>query len=85
VFGDMRFIGDYYKPDLSLLPIGGHFTMDPVHAAYAIKTLLKSKLVVPIHYGTFPPLKGTPAELKTALGETSTKVVVMTPGETRTF
>ena len=85
VFGDMKFIGDYYAPDLSLLPIGGHFTMDPVHAAYAIKTLLNSKTVVPMHYGTFPPLKGTPAQLQKALGGHSAKVVVMQPGDSRTF
>ena len=60
VFADMAFIGSYYKPDLALLPIGGHFTMDPTHAAYAVKELLKTKQVVPMHYGTFPPLKGTP-------------------------
>jgi L-ascorbate metabolism protein UlaG (beta-lactamase superfamily) len=85
VFGDMKFIGEYYAPDLSLLPIGGHFTMDPTHAAYAVKNLLKSKTVVPMHYGTFPPLKGTPEQLIKALGDTSAKVVVMQPGESRKF
>lgn len=85
VFGDMAFIGDYYAPDLTLLPIGGHYTLDPQHAAYAVKNLLKSKTVVPIHYGTFPPLTGTPEQFKEALGETTTDVIVMTPGETRSF
>ena len=85
VFADMKFIREYYKPDLALLPIGGHFTMDPVHAAYATRELLKTPTVVPMHYGTFPPLKGTPAQFKEALGKTSTKVVVMKPGETRKF
>ncbi|MCB1890408.1 MAG: metal-dependent hydrolase [Rhodocyclaceae bacterium] len=85
VFADMKFIGEYYKPDLELLPIGGHFTMDPVHAAYAVKNLLRSKKVVPIHYGTFPPLKGTPEAFKAALGESSTEVVVMTPGDVLNF
>jgi len=85
VFADMKFIGEYYNPDLALLPIGGHFTMDPAHAAYAVKNLLKTKTVVPIHYGTFPPLKGTPAQFKAALGSADTNVVVMQPGETRTF
>lgn len=85
VFGDMKFIGEYYKPDLALLPIGGHFTMDPKHAAYAVNKLLKTPMVVPIHYGTFKPLKGTPAEFKAALGNSATKVVVMQPGETRKF
>lgn len=85
VFSDMKFIGDYYKPDLALLPIGGHFTMDPTHAAYATRTMLKPKHVVPMHYGTFPPLKGTPEEFKKALGKTRTKVHAMQPGDTLTF
>ena len=85
VFGDMKFIGEYYKPDLALLPIGGNFTMDPVHAAYAIKNLLKPKHVVPMHYGTHKLLTGTPEQLKKALGRTNTTLTVMQPGETRRF
>ena len=85
VFGDMAFIGSYYRPDLALLPIGGHFTMDPAHAAYAVRELLKVGKVVPMHYGTFPPLKGTPADFKAALGDAKTEVVVMEPGDSRTF
>ncbi len=85
VFGDMKFIGEFYDPDLSLLPIGGHFTMDPVHAAYAVKNLLKSRTVIPIHYGTFAPLKGTPEQFKKALGPSTTKIIVMNPGDTRKF
>lgn len=85
VFGDMQFIGAYYKPDLALLPIGGHFTMDPEHAAYAVRHLLKVKKVIPMHYGTFPPLKGTPEQFKQALGDFETQVIVMQPGETKQF
>lgn len=85
VFADMAFIGSYYKPDLALLPIGGHFTMDPVHAAYAVRNLLKTKTIMPMHYGTFPPLKGTPEEFKAALGDFQADVVVMQPGESRKF
>ncbi len=85
VFADMAFIGSYYQPDLALLPIGGHFTMDPAHAAYAVKNLLKTKTVIPIHYGTFPPLKGTPEQFKTALGDFPTKVIVMQPGDAQKF
>ena len=85
VFLDMKFIGEYYKPDLALLPIGGHFTMDPTHAAYAVNNLLKTPTVMPMHYGTFGLLKGSPEQFKKALGTTSTKVVVMQPGETRKF
>jgi L-ascorbate metabolism protein UlaG (beta-lactamase superfamily) len=85
VFADMAFIGSYYKPDVAFLPIGGHFTMDPAHAAFAVRELLKVKTVVPIHYATFPPLKGTPDQFKAALGDYNGSVVVMQPGETRTF
>jgi L-ascorbate metabolism protein UlaG (beta-lactamase superfamily) len=85
VFGDMAYIGSYYEPDLALLPIGGHFTMDPTHAAYAVRNLLKTKTVMPMHYGTFPPLKGTPEQFKQALGDYPGEVVVMQPGETRKF
>ena len=85
VFGDMKFIGSYYKPDLALLPIGGHFTMDPAHAAYATRTMLKPKHVVPMHYGTWPPLKGTPEQFKKALGKSRTKVHAMQPGDTLKF
>ncbi|MEO5884437.1 MAG: metal-dependent hydrolase, partial [Candidatus Limnocylindrales bacterium] len=65
-FGDMALIRDLYRPDLALLPIGGHFTMGPVEAALAVE-LLGVKDVVPMHYGTFPLLAGTPAELVAAL------------------
>jgi L-ascorbate metabolism protein UlaG (beta-lactamase superfamily) len=85
VFGDMRFIGEYYRPDLALLPIGGHFTMDPVHAAYAVRNLLQVRRVIPIHYGTFPALKGTPEQLKQALGDYSAELLVMQPGDVRQF
>ncbi len=67
VFGDMALIRDLHKPDLAMLPIGGHYTMGPVQAALAVE-LLGVQHVMPIHYGTFPALKGTPAELRTALG-----------------
>jgi L-ascorbate metabolism protein UlaG (beta-lactamase superfamily) len=83
VFSDMKFIGEYYKPDLALLPIGGHYTMDPTHAAYAVRNLLKVSQVMPMHYGTFPPLKGTPGEFKKQLAGYDTRVIVMQPGEKR--
>ena len=82
VFGDMAWIGNYYQPDLALVPIGGHYTMDPAHAAYAVSKLVKPKAVLPFHYGTFPPLKGTPAQFKAALGDSPIKVLSMQPGDT---
>lgn len=67
VFGDMRTVGELYRPDLAILPIGGHYTMSPVEAAYALK-LLEVTRVIPVHYGTFPILAGTPAQLREAAG-----------------
>jgi L-ascorbate metabolism protein UlaG (beta-lactamase superfamily) len=63
VFGDMQLIGRLYSPDVAILPIGGHYTMDPKEAAVALE-LLGVDRCVPCHYGTFPPLKGTPAQLR---------------------
>jgi L-ascorbate metabolism protein UlaG (beta-lactamase superfamily) len=85
LFGDMKLIADYYKPDLILMPIGGHFVMDPQDAAYATKEWLKPKFVIPMHYGTFPVLKGTPQEYMAALGQTSTKVFPINPGDKLDF
>jgi L-ascorbate metabolism protein UlaG (beta-lactamase superfamily) len=67
VFGDMRLIGELYRPDVAILPIGGHFTMGPLEAAYAAE-LLGVDTVVPTHYGTFPILAGTPEQLRSELG-----------------
>ncbi|MGH2406494.1 MAG: metal-dependent hydrolase [Candidatus Limnocylindrales bacterium] len=66
VFGDMRLIGELHRPEVAFLPIGGHFTMDPRGAALAVE-LLGVKTVVPIHYGTYPILAGTPAQLRAEL------------------
>lgn len=81
VFADMKWIGEYYKPNLILIPIGGHFTMDPKDAAFATREYLKPDTAIPIHYGTFSPLKGTPAEYQAALGQTRTKVMPINPGD----
>jgi L-ascorbate metabolism protein UlaG (beta-lactamase superfamily) len=64
VFGDMQLIGRLYEPDLAVLPIGDWFTMGPKEAALALE-LLGTKRCLPCHYGTFPILTGTPAELRT--------------------
>ena len=85
LFGDMKLIGEYYKPDVILIPIGGHFVMDPRDAAYATRDMLKPKHAVPIHYGTFPVLKGTPQEYQSFLGQASTQVHPISPGDKLTF
>lgn len=85
LFGDMRLIGEYYKPDVIMMPIGGHFVMDPKDAAYATREMLKPKGVIPIHYGTFPVLRGTPEEYTKALGRTTTQVFPINPGDSLKF
>ena len=82
VFGDMKIIGELYKPDLACLPIGDHYTMSPREAAYAIR-LLGVKAVVPMHYGTFPILTGTPEALKELTKDISgLEILALKPGET---
>ncbi len=85
LFGDMALIGSYYKPDLIMIPIGGHFVMDPKDAAYATNMMLKPKYAIPVHYGTFPVLKGTPQEYQAALGQTTTQVFPISPGDKLQF
>ena len=63
LFGDMRLIAEMYAPEIAFLPIGDHYTMGPDAAAHACKLLLVRQ-VVPMHYGTFPILTGTPDRLK---------------------
>lgn len=85
-FGDMRMIGERYKPDLALLPIGGNFTMDPAEAAWAVKELLKPKAVIPMHYGANPLTRGTAAQFVDAMGPPgATRVIVAVPGQPITF
>ncbi len=81
VFGDMQIIREIYAPEIVLLPIGDHYTMGPREAAYACN-LLKPKTVIPMHFGTFPQLTGTPAELKRLV--TNVEILEMKPGETVT-
>ena len=82
VFSDMKLIADHYHPQLAMLPIGGHFTMGPSEAAMAAK-LLSPKAILPLHFGTFPPLKGTPEELAKLVGP-EVFVVRVEPGRTLT-
>ena len=85
VFGDMALIQRFFKPDLALVPIGGHFGMDPERAAYAVRELLHPKQVIPIHFGTYPVLNRTPAEFKAALGNAPVKMLDVKPGDALKF
>lgn len=85
LFGDMKLIGEMYRPDLVLIPIGGNFTMGPQDAAYATAQWLKPRYAIPIHYATLPVLKGTPEEYIRALGKTPVKVHALQPGDALSF
>ena len=81
VFGDMHIIHELYKPEIVMLPIGDLFTMSPREATYAC-SLLRPRYVIPMHWGTFPALTGTPKELKRLVGDVGCEVVEMKPGQT---
>ena len=85
LFMDMKFIGEYYQPDVLLIPIGGNFTMGPTEAAYATREWLKPKTAIPMHYGTNPLNQGTPQQFQQALGQSSTKVLALQAGESARF
>jgi L-ascorbate metabolism protein UlaG (beta-lactamase superfamily) len=80
VFGDMQLIGRIYSPDVAILPIGGHFTMDPREAGVALE-LLGTKRCIPCHYGTFPLLAGSPDELRQQ-APSEVDIIELRPGET---
>ena len=84
VFGDMKLIADLYAPELALLPIGDRFTMSPREAALAIR-LLNVRHVVPMHFGTFPVLTGTPDELRRITQDIAgLEIHTLAPGESIT-
>ncbi|HEX5828572.1 MAG TPA: metal-dependent hydrolase [Candidatus Limnocylindrales bacterium] len=82
-FGDMALIRELFRPDLAMLPIGGHYTMDPAGAALAAE-LLGVTDVLPIHWGTFPLLAGTPQQLADAIAARggTARVHAWNPGDT---
>lgn len=82
LFSDMRLIGELYRPDVALLPIGGKFTMGPREAMVAAN-LVGAKTVIPMHYGTWPAIRQDPLAFKHAVERTTDlSVVVLKPGET---
>ncbi|MDD2553689.1 MAG: metal-dependent hydrolase [Desulfotomaculaceae bacterium] len=85
LFGDMELIGRLNKIDLAMLPIGDNYTMGPEDALEAVK-MLKSGLVIPMHYNTWPLLKQDPLKFKTEVeSNTGSKVTVIAPGESLEF
>ena len=75
---DMQIVGDLYRPEVSVLPIGDLYTMGPREAAYVMR-LLRSPFVVPCHYGTFPALTGTPETFRAELGKLGVQATVVAP------
>jgi len=84
IFGDMALIQEIYSPDIILLQAGGGpYNQDPEVAALAIKKFFKPKLIIPMHYGTWPILSGE-ADVRKALGGDS-RVKILKPGDTVKF
>lgn len=81
LFGDMKLIGEQHNIDVAFIPIGDHFTMGPEDAALAAEWL-KAKVVVPIHYNTFPPIRQNPEDYLALLEERDIRGKVLEPGET---
>jgi L-ascorbate metabolism protein UlaG (beta-lactamase superfamily) len=82
LFGDMRLIRDRHAPDVAFLPIGDRYTMGPEDAAIAAEWV-GVKALVPMHYGTFPELTGTPDELRRHAGPRGIAVLELRAGEAR--
>ncbi|MDR3719500.1 MAG: metal-dependent hydrolase [Bryobacteraceae bacterium] len=80
VFSDLALYRELYAPQLAFLPIGDYYTMDPQQAALAAR-LLGVKKVIPIHFGTFPILSGTPAELAELVRKDGIEVWELEPGK----
>ena len=85
IFPDMKWIAEYYKPDLVMIPVGGTFTMDAADAAYALRELIKPKYAIPMHYRTTPGAKTPPEQLVEALGSSPVRVLMLKPGEAVQF
>ena len=82
LFSDLGLIGERHSPDVALVPIGGHFTMDTDDAAYACG-LIGAPTVIPCHYNTFPPIEADAEAFKQHVeDETHSSVVILKPGET---
>jgi L-ascorbate metabolism protein UlaG (beta-lactamase superfamily) len=78
----MKLIGELYRPEIALLPIGDRFTMDPEHAAQAA-AWIKSDTVIPMHYNTFPPVKQDPQDFKSLVESLcDSEVIICEPGKT---
>ena len=80
---DMKLIGEFFKPDLSFIPIGDRYTMGVPSAVRAVE-FVQTKRVIPIHYDTFPIVKSDPQEFKRRVGSLA-EVIILKPGGTYTL
>ena len=81
LFGDLRLIAERTPVDVALIPIGGHYTMDR-HDAVVAAELIGAGTVIPMHYNTFPPIETDAEQFKADVeSRTSSKVVILEPGE----
>ncbi|HYW34844.1 MAG TPA: metal-dependent hydrolase [Balneolaceae bacterium] len=81
IFSDLELYGDLYQPEVTLVPMGDHFTMGPEEATWAVD-MLRPEIAIPIHYGTMPVLSGDPEEFKALVEEeTDTEVLIPEAGE----
>lgn len=77
LFGDMRLIGDIYRPDVALLPIGGRYTMDPEDAARAV-AMIGPRIAIPMHYNTFDVISQNPLDFREKVKNLcATEVLIM--------
>ncbi|MFP3259352.1 MAG: metal-dependent hydrolase [Sulfolobus sp.] len=81
LFEDMRLIGEIFKPDYALLPIGGRFTMDPLQAAIAVEMIKPKKYAIPIHYNTWDLIKVDPEEFVKEVSKRGYKALLLQPGQ----
>ena len=86
VYEDMKLISEFFKVDVMLACIGGHFTMDPARAALAVQRV-SPRQVIPMHFATFGLLKGTPDQFREELAKrkVTSQLIIMKPGESRAF
>lgn len=76
---DMKLIGEFFKPDLSFLPIGDRYTMGIASAVKAVE-FVQTRRVIPIHYNTFSLINSDPQVFKTKVGGLA-EVIILKPGE----
>jgi L-ascorbate metabolism protein UlaG (beta-lactamase superfamily) len=85
IFGDMALIGEMYKPEIGLVPVGDRFTMDGPTAALAVRRYFDFRHVIPMHYGTFPIIDQTPDSFVAAMQGCSARAHVPAIGESLQF